>query len=103
MKKEIFEQFEKDRAGVPKLSKISQWGERAAWVAHNMTRVFPNIPERGERDTFFAEFRKSMIQWKNLSALLMFLIPVLRKRNPASLTSCRVFIYMFYAPIISDM
>lgn len=66
--KEIFEQFEKDRAGVPKPSKISQWGERAAWVAHNMTRVFPNIPERGERGTFFAEFRKSMIQWKNLSA-----------------------------------
>ena len=65
-KKQIFEQFEKDRAGIDKPTQKQLWDERAAWVAHNMTRVFPNIPERGERGTFFAEFRKSMIQWKKL-------------------------------------
>ena len=73
-KKEIFEQFEKDRAGVDKPTQKQLWGERAAWVAHNMTRVFPNIPERGERGTFFAEFRKSMIQWKNLPTTASFMV-----------------------------
>ena len=73
-KKEIFEQFDKDRAGVDKPTQKQMWGERAAWVAHNMTRVFPNIPERGERGTFFAEFRKSMIQWKNLPTTASFMV-----------------------------
>ena len=73
-KKEIFEQFEKDRAEVPKLTKRQLWGERAAWVAHNMTRVFPNIPERGKRGEFFAEFRKNMIQWKNLPTTASFMV-----------------------------
>ncbi|MGN0179396.1 MAG: hypothetical protein ACI4DY_08160 [Monoglobaceae bacterium] len=65
-KKQIFEQFEKDRAEIDKPTQKQLWGERAAWVANNMTRVFSNLPERGERGTFFAEFRKSMIQWNNL-------------------------------------
>ena len=73
-KKAIFEQFDKDRAGVDKPSQKQLWGERAAWVAHNMTRVFPNIPERGEKGTFFAEFRKSMIQWKNLPTTASFMV-----------------------------
>ena len=73
-KKEIFEQFEKDRAGVQKVP-MSQWfGERAQWVAHNMTRVFPNIPERGEKGVFFAEFRKQMVQWKNLPQTASFMV-----------------------------
>ena len=73
-KKQIFEQFEKDRAGIDKPTQKQLWGERAAWVAHNMTRVFPNIPERGERGTFFAEFRKSMIQWKSLPTTASFMV-----------------------------
>lgn len=72
-KKEIFEQYEKDRVGVDKPTQKQVWGERAAWIAHNMSRVFPNIPERGERGTFFAEFRKSMLQWKNLPATASFM------------------------------
>ncbi len=48
-KKQIFEQFAKDRVGVEKPTKRQLWGERAEWVAHNITRVFPDIPERGER------------------------------------------------------
>lgn len=73
-KKQIFEQFEKDRAELQKPTKKQLWGERAAWVAHNMTRVFPNIPERGERGTFFAEFRKDMIQWKGLPTIASFMV-----------------------------
>lgn len=72
-KKEIFEQFEQARVGIDKPTQRQLWGERAAWVAHNATRVFPNIPERGERGTFFAEFRKSMIQWKNLPTTASFM------------------------------
>lgn len=73
-KKQIFEQFDKDRAEIDKPTQKQLWGERAAWVAHNMTRVFPNIPERGEKGTFFAEFRKSMIQWKNLPTTASFMV-----------------------------
>ena len=73
-KKQIFEQFNKDRAGMEKPTQKQLWGERAAWVAHNMTRVFPNIPERGEKGTFFAEFRKNMIQWKNLPTTVSFMV-----------------------------
>lgn len=73
-KKQIFEQYEKDRIGIKKPTKRQLWGERAAWVANNATRVFPNIPERGERGTFFAEFRKSMIQWKNLPTTASFMV-----------------------------
>lgn len=72
-KKEIFEQFERDRAGVDKPTQKQIWGERAEWIAHNMTRVFPEIPERGEKGTFFAEFRKMMIQWKALPQTSMFM------------------------------
>lgn len=73
-REEIHKRFEKDRAGIEKPTKKQVWGERAAWVAHNMTRVFPNIPERGERGTFFAEFRKDMIQWKNLPTTASFMV-----------------------------
>lgn len=72
-KKEIFEQFARDHAGVDKPTQKQIWGERAEWIAHNMTRVFPDIPERGERGTFFAEFRKMMIQWKALPQTSMFM------------------------------
>ena len=72
-KKEIFEQFERDRAGVDKPTQRQIWGERAEWVAHNMTRVFPDIPERGEKGIFFAEFRKMMVQWKALPQTSMFM------------------------------
>ena len=72
-KKEIFEQFERDRVGIDKPTLKQIWGERAEWIAHNMTRVFPDIPERGERGTFFAEFRKMMIQWKALPQTSMFM------------------------------
>jgi hypothetical protein len=72
-KKEIFEQFERDRVGVDKPTQKQIWGERAEWIAHNMTRVFPEIPERGEKGTFFAEFRKMMIQWKALPQTSMFM------------------------------
>lgn len=72
-KKEIFEQFERDRVGIDKPTQKQIWGERAEWIAHNMTRVFPEIPERGERGTFFAEFRKMMIQWKALPQTSMFM------------------------------
>ena len=72
-KKEILEQFDKDRAGVEKPTQKQLWGERASWIAHNMTRVFPEIPERGERGTFFAEFRKHMIQWKSLPTTASFM------------------------------
>ena len=72
-KKEIFEQFERDRVGVDKPSQKQLWGERAEWIAHNMTRVFPEIPERGEKGVFFAEFRKMMIQWKALPQTAMFM------------------------------
>ena len=72
-KKEIFEQFERDRAGIDKPTQKQIWGERAEWIAHNMTRVFPDIPERGEKGTFFAEFRKMMIQWKALPKTSMFM------------------------------
>ena len=71
---EIDEQFEKDRVGVVKPSQKEVWGERAQWVAHNITRVFPNIPERGEQGTFFAEFRKSMIQWTQLPKTASFMV-----------------------------
>lgn len=73
-KKQIFEQFEKDRAGMPKQTQKEIWGERASWIANNMTRVFPEIPERGERGTFFAEFRKNMVQWKNLANTASFMV-----------------------------
>lgn len=73
-KKQIFEQFEKDRAGMPKQSQKEIWGERASWIAHNMARVFPKIPERGEKGTFFAEFRKNMVQWKNLANTASFMV-----------------------------
>ena len=73
-KKAIFEQYNKDRAGIEKPTIRQVWGERAEWVAHNATRVFPNIPERGEKGTFFAEFRKSMIQWKNLPTTASFMV-----------------------------
>lgn len=73
-KKQIFEQFEKDRAGMPKQTQKELWGERASWIANNMTRVFPEIPERGERGTFFAEFRKNMVQWKNLANTASFMV-----------------------------
>ena len=72
-KKEIFEQFERDRAGIDKPTQKQIWGERAEWIAHNMTRVFPEIPERGEKGTYFAEFRKMMIQWKALPQTSMFM------------------------------
>ena len=72
-KKEIFEQFERDRVGVDKPTQKQLWGERAEYIAHNMTRVFPDIPERGERGTLFAEFRKNMIQWKALPQTSMFM------------------------------
>lgn len=72
-KKEIFEQWEKDHAGVDKPTQKQLWGERVEWIAHNMTRVFPDIPERGEKGTFFAEFRKMMIQWKALPQTSMFM------------------------------
>ncbi len=72
-KKEIFEQFERDRVGVDKPTQKQIWGERAEYIAHNMTRVFPDIPERGEKGIFFAEFRKMMIQWKALPQTSMFM------------------------------
>ena len=72
-KKEIFEQFERNRVGVDKPTQKQLWGERAEWIAHNVTRVFPDIPERGEKGTFFAEFRKMMIQWKALPQTSMFM------------------------------
>ena len=72
-KKEILEQFEKDRVGVIKPSQKELWGGRAAWVMNNASRVFPKIPERGELGTFFAEFRKNMIQWKNLPNTASFM------------------------------
>lgn len=73
-RKEIEEQFNKDRAEIIKPTKKQLWGERAAWVAHNITRVFPDIPERGAKGTFFAEFRKDMIQWKNLPSTASFMV-----------------------------
>ena len=73
-KKEIFEQFDRDKSGPEKVSIKQMFGERAAWVAHNMTRVFPDIPERGEKGTFFAEFRKMMIQWKGLPTTASFMV-----------------------------
>ncbi len=73
-RKQIHEQYEKDRVGVQKPTQKQWWGERAAWVAHNMTRVFPDIPERGEKGTFFAEFRKSMLQWKSLPTTASFMV-----------------------------
>ena len=73
-KKEILEQYERDRVGVEKPTQKQLWGERAEWIAHNMSRVFPNIPERGERGTFFAEFRKNMIQWNGLSSTADFMV-----------------------------
>ncbi len=52
-KKQIFEQFDKDRVGVDKPTQKQLWGERAAWVAHNMTRVIvgavPGIAHFAER------------------------------------------------------
>ena len=72
--KEILEQFERDRVGVEKPTQKQLWGERAEWIAHNITRVFPNIPERGEKGTFFADFRKNMIQWKGLSSTADFMV-----------------------------
>ncbi len=73
-KKTIFEQYNKDRVGIEKPTLKQVWGERAEWVAHNTTRVFPNIPERGEKGTFFAEFCKSMIQWKSLPTTASFMV-----------------------------
>ena len=73
-KKEIFEQFDRDKTGPAKVSGKQVWGERAEWIAHNMTRVFPDIPERGERGAFFAEFRKMMIQWKGLASTATFMV-----------------------------
>lgn len=72
-KAEILEQFDKDRAGFEKPTQKQLWGERASWVAHNITRVFPNIPERGEKGTYFAEFRKNMIQWTKLPQTASFM------------------------------
>lgn len=73
-KKEILEQYERDRVGIEKPTQKQLWGERAEWIAHNVSRVFPNIPERGERGTFFAEFRKNMIQWNGLSSTADFMV-----------------------------
>lgn len=73
-RKEIFDQYNKDRAGVIKPTQKQLWGERAAWVANNTTRVFPSIPERGEAGTFFAEFRKNMIQWRQLPSTASLMV-----------------------------
>ena len=73
-RKEIFDQYNKDRAGVIKPTQRQLWGERAAWVANNTTRVFPSIPERGEAGTFFAEFRKNMIQWRQLPSTASLMV-----------------------------
>ncbi|NLB80583.1 MAG: DEAD/DEAH box helicase family protein, partial [Clostridiaceae bacterium] len=71
--KEIKDQFEKDRVGVVKPSPKETWGERWRWIAHNATRVFPDIPERGKEGTFFAEFRKMMVQWNGLHRTAQFM------------------------------
>lgn len=71
--KEIKDQFEKDRVGVVKPAQKDVWGERWRWIAHNMTRVFPDIPERGKEGTFFAEFRKMMVQWNGLHRTAQFM------------------------------
>lgn len=71
--KEIKDQFEKDRVGVIKPAQKDVWGERWRWIAHNATRVFPDIPERGKEGTFFAEFRKMMVQWNGLHRTAQFM------------------------------
>jgi hypothetical protein len=71
---EIRKQYDKDRPGVVRPSFKEQWGERAGWVARNISRVFADIPERGEEGIFFAEFRKLMIQWKALPKTASFLV-----------------------------
>ncbi len=86
-KKEIFEQFNRDKAGPKKASVRQVFGERAAWVAHNMTRVFPDIPERGEKGTFFAEFRKMMVQWKGLANTSSFMVQDKLNKMTEGLTS----------------
>jgi hypothetical protein len=70
---EIRKRYDKDRVGIVKPSFREQWGERAAWIAHNISRVFPDIPESGEKGVFFAEFRKAMIQWKALPKTASFM------------------------------
>ena len=75
--KEIFDEFEKNRVvteKAPLKQRIVNWfGERGEWIGHNIGRVFPDIPERGEKGTFFAEFRKNMIQWSKLPQTASFM------------------------------
>ena len=71
--REIDAQFDKDRVGVIKPSKRQVWGERFEYVAHSVTRTFTDIPESGERGTFFAEFRKNMVQWKAMPKTSQFM------------------------------
>jgi SAM-dependent methyltransferase len=71
---EINKRYDKHKAALPKLSFKEKWGERAAWAAHNISRVFPDIPERGERGIFFAEFRKAMVQWRALPKTASFMV-----------------------------
>lgn len=72
--REMDEQFKADKFPINKPTFKEAFGERAEWVAHNMTRVFPDIPERGEQGVRFAEFRKMMIQWKALPQTAQFMV-----------------------------
>ena len=73
-KAEIHKQWAENNVDIEKTTKRQLFGELASYVAHNASRVFPNIPERGERGTFFAEFRKNMIQWTKLADTASFMV-----------------------------
>ncbi|MGN0182970.1 MAG: strawberry notch-like NTP hydrolase domain-containing protein, partial [Candidatus Ornithomonoglobus sp.] len=78
-KKEIFATYDRDNMGAQKKTAVEAMQElkgriktSAADIAHSGARVFPEIPERGERGTFFAEFRKNMVQFRALPTTASF-------------------------------
>lgn len=80
-KKEIFESFDRDNMGAQKKTAVEAMKElkerittTAADIAHSGARLFPEIPERGERGTFFAEFRKNMVQFRALPTTASFVV-----------------------------
>ena len=68
-KAEIIDDYKRNKLPPEAKKKINNWLDAAKEAAHAIGRTFPEIAERGEKGTFFAEFRKEMIKWSNLRPL----------------------------------
>ena len=53
------ESFKNDQRGIQKQELPKRIKDATDSFLHSLTRVFPEIPESGEKGQFFAEFRKT--------------------------------------------